>query len=108
LLRVVDPPGQDLSFVDEVEFFVEAEGLERRRIASGGPFAEGETSAALVRDDVQLAAYAAAPALSITAEATGQRPPEETTVEAVVRLSVDVNVTGAACSVAQPTSSPSQ
>lgn len=95
-LEVVDPPsGQDLSFIDTLEFFVEADGLERKRVASGTDFPEGATAVDLMIDDVELKPYAVAPSMDITTEATGHRPANDTTVEGTVELLVDVNIAGA-------------
>ena len=97
-LTVTDPPsGQDLSFLDEVRFYVSAEGLEPRLIADGGPFAAGTTTTLLNIKDVELAPYVAAPQMDITAEVSGNRPQQDTTVQADVAMMVDVNVDGALC-----------
>lgn len=97
-LTITDPPsGQDLSFLDEVRFYVSAEGLERKLIADGGPFSAGTTTTLLNIKGVEFAPYVAAPQMDITAEVSGNRPQEDTTVQADVTMTVDVNVDGALC-----------
>lgn len=96
-LSVAAPSGQDFTFLESLEFYVESAGLPRRRIARGGPFAAGAGRVDLELDDVELAPYAAAESMSITTEATGRRPPQSTTINAALRLQIDVDVTGAAC-----------
>lgn len=97
-LEITDPPsGQDLTFVESVEFYVEAEGLDRVRVASGGPFEAGQTVTDLDLDGVDLAPYATAPSMDITTEVTGHRPANDTTIEGTIELLVDVNVGGVLC-----------
>jgi hypothetical protein len=97
-LTVTDPPsGQDLSFLDQVQFYVSAEGLERKLIADGGPFPDGATTVLLNIKAVELAPYVAAPQMDITADVNGHRPPQDTTVQADVGMMVNVNLDGALC-----------
>jgi hypothetical protein len=97
-MQLVEPgPNQDFTFIDSIAFFVESAGLEKKRIASGGPFPADATSVELALDDVDLGPYAAAESMSITTEAEGEAPPENRTIEATIALDVDVNVEGALC-----------
>jgi hypothetical protein len=97
-LTIADPPsGQDFSFLQELSFFVEAEGLPRKLIASRTSFPSGETSVAMTIEDVELAPYATAPSMNISAEVNGRRPSHQTTIKADMSLKVDVNVSGVAC-----------
>lgn len=99
-LSINSPEGANFDFLDSIVFFAESEGLPRVEIASLDPVPEGAAELNLNINDVELADYAAAESMSITTEASGMRPPEETTVDAVVKLGVDVDVSGAAgCSV---------
>lgn len=81
-LSVREPAGATFDFLDGIEFFVEAEGLERRRVASLSPVARGQTALVLELDDVELAPYVAAPSLSLTARAQGRPPAQDTKVHA--------------------------
>lgn len=94
-LEITDPPsGQDFTFIDSLEFFVETQELPRERVAYGGPFPDDATLVSLEIDDVDLAPYATAPSMDITTEITGRRPANDTTIEATIELLVDVNVSG--------------
>lgn len=97
-LTVVDPAsGQDFMFISSLSFFVEAPGLPRVRIATGGPFPAGANMVELNVDDVELAPYATAASMNITTESSGQKPQQDTTVEATIGLDVDANLGGAIC-----------
>ena len=87
----------DFTFLDRLEFFVEAEGQERVRIAHGGPFPEGQSAVELELDDVDLAPYAAAPAMDLKTVVQGRRPDQDITIDAGVDFLIDVNVSGAIC-----------
>lgn len=95
MLRVTVPAvGQDLTLLHRVAFFAKADGLPRQRIAHGGPFAAGTTRAELTLDGVELKAFVAAPKMSITWEADGKAPKQDTTLAAKVVLHVAVPTTG--------------
>jgi hypothetical protein len=97
-MRITNPPsGQDFTFMSSLKFFVEAPGVQRALIAQGGPFPEGALTVDLQIEDVELAPYAAAERMTITTEANGQRPRQDTTIEATMGLDVDVNIGGAIC-----------
>ena len=87
----------DFTFLDRLEFFVEAEGQARVRIAHGGPFPEGQSAIELSLDDVDLAPYAAAPSMDLKTVVQGRRPDQDTTITAGVDFLIDVNVSGALC-----------
>ncbi len=96
-LRLTAPPGGDFTFLHTIAFYAEAEGVERKLIASGGDFPAGVTEVELDVEDVNLKAYAVERAMAITTEATGEAPIEDTEIEAHIVLSVDVNVGGVVC-----------
>jgi hypothetical protein len=96
-LRVISPDGADLSFLDSIEFFVDAEGLSKKRIAKGSSFPAGAREVELDVEDVDLKPYAVKDAMQITAKASGENPPQDIEVAADVVLSVDVNVSGVLC-----------
>lgn len=94
-LTIVDPVGANFDFVSGIRFFAESDGLERVEIASLDPVPAGSTVLDLDLADVELRDYAAAETMTIVTEATGTRPPEQTTIAAEVVLDVDVAITGA-------------
>ena len=93
-LEILEPADQDFSFIESLEFFAEAPEVEMRKVAFGGPFEDGIRAVSLERTDLDLAPYATAEQMNITTEVTGRRPANQTTLKAVVRLEVDVNVSG--------------
>lgn len=96
-----DSPGRTFDFLDTLEFFAEAQGLERVRIAGGRDFAPGMTVIGLDVADVNLADYAAAPSLTISSESAGRPPEEDTDIRAELELDIDVNVAELICSGAR-------
>lgn len=94
-LQITAPAsGQTFDFLDKIAFYVEAEGVARKRIAVLDPVPDGVTTLSLSIDSLELAPYVAAPEMALTTEATGKRPANDTTVKATVGLVVDVNVSG--------------
>lgn len=100
-LTVSTPAGGNFDFLDSIAFFVEAEGEERVEIARLDPVPMGESVVELEVDgSVELRPYVVADAMTVTTEASGTRPEDDTTVDAHLSFDVDVNVSGA-CSVAR-------
>jgi hypothetical protein len=97
-MKVISPAsGQDFTFINSLKFFVEAPGLPRALLASGGPFPANATTVELDLEDVELKPYVTAESMDITTESSGQKPRQDTTIEATIGLDVDVNVGGAIC-----------
>lgn len=95
-LRIVTPANASFDFLDSIRFYAEAEGLPRVLVAELAIVPDGVTELALdVESSVELQPYVIAPSMTLTTEATGVRPAEETTVVAEAIFDVDVNVTGA-------------
>jgi hypothetical protein len=93
-LSAVAPAGADLSFLDDLSFWVEAPDLPRVRIAAQDTFGDA-ASVDLALDDVDLTPYLVSQAMTITTEATGRRPSVDTEVEASFVLNVGVTAQGA-------------
>ncbi len=89
--------GQDLTFLSSIEFFIEAEGQPKERIAFGGPFQSGTQSAYMNIDTLDLHPYVAAETMSITTKIAGTRPQNTTTIVAYTNFLVDVDVSEAVC-----------
>lgn len=98
LLRAVDPADADLSFLSRLEVFVEAPGVPRARIASQTEFPEGVREVAFELEAVDLTPYVVSESMTFTVDATGQLPPEDTTI--VAAYEVEVGVTGQGCAKA--------
>lgn len=86
--------GATLDFLESVAFYAEAEGLERILVASSADF-DGKTEVALtLADDAELKPYLIAPSMTLSAEVSGKRPQQDTTLTADVALTVDATVPG--------------
>jgi len=85
----------ELSFIESLEFYVEADGLPRERIAHQDNFPDGETVVTLELDSVDLTEYVVAESMDITTEVAGTRPDEDTEVTGRIVLSVGVTAKGA-------------
>jgi hypothetical protein len=97
-LTITSPAsGQDFSFIDSLQFYVNAENLPQMRIASGSDFPLGAKELELSLDPVDLAPYAAAESMTITSDVEGRRPIEETDIEAKILLEIDLNIGGLVC-----------
>lgn len=96
-LTVSAPAGGNLDFLESIAFFVEAEGEERVEIARLEPVPEGVTEVDVPVADVELLPYVVAESMTVTTEAMGSAPDDDTTVDAHLVFDVDVNVSGAAC-----------
>jgi hypothetical protein len=94
-MRVLEPEGMDLSFVDSIEVFAESEDLERVRVAHQDDFPPGVTHIELEPDDVELRDYIAAPQVTLVARISGASPTQDVRVRATAWLEVGVTVRGA-------------
>ncbi|WP_394839881.1 hypothetical protein LVJ94_23620 [Pendulispora rubella] len=91
-LSIPAPPGQTFDFLQSVAFYAEASGHPRVRIAHLDTVPKGASSLQVSVDPgVELKPYVVAPQMSITTQASGSRPDQETTVKADVRLDVDIH-----------------
>jgi hypothetical protein len=96
-LTITAPPsGQDFSFLESLKFYAEAPNQTRVLVAQGSGFG-ARTTIGLEVEDVELAPYAAAASMTLTTEATGHQPNNDTTIDAAVVFDVDVNAQGAVC-----------
>jgi hypothetical protein len=95
IVEVVEPEGGDLVFADRIEVFIDAPGLERRRLAFQDRFPVGESRVALRLEGVDLEPYVVAESIHFTAEIDGEAPREDTLIEATARLDVGVTAEGA-------------
>jgi len=95
VLSVGEPEGGDLSFIDELSFYVEAEGLDRVRVATQDSFPEGQAVVEMELDDVDIVDYVVSESMDVTTEASGGRPDEDTLVVGSFVLSVGATAQGA-------------
>lgn len=95
VLTAVEPDGADLSFLESLAFYVEAEGLPRQLVASSQDFPVGRTVVELDLEAVDLTDYLVAPSMTITTDVEGGRPDQDTTVRADFALDVGATTQGA-------------
>jgi hypothetical protein len=93
-LDAADPPGADLSFIDDMQIYVEAPDLPRVLVASQSDFPEGADSVSFDLEDVDLTEYVVSQSLTITTEVSGRSPDAETTIDAMVEMRVGVTQQG--------------
>lgn len=91
-LTVTAPASQDLSFLSSVAFSIEAPGLPKKRIAHLDAFPAGAHTINLALDDLDIAAYAKADTFSITTDASGHQPPQDTSLRADLTLHIEANL----------------
>jgi len=93
-LEVTSPDGGDLSFIESLAFYVEADGM-RERIAFQDDFPVGQAVVELTVDDVDIADFVVAESMDIVTEVTAHRPSADTEVLAKIDLAVGVTAQGA-------------
>lgn len=97
VLTATEPAGADLSFLERVDILVAAPGLPERVVASASDFPPGLAQVTFALEDVDLTDYVVSEAMTLTTDATGGRPDQDTTV--VADFVIEVGVTGqGACS----------
>ncbi|MCB9663104.1 MAG: hypothetical protein H6732_03255 [Alphaproteobacteria bacterium] len=94
-LAVVAPEDGTFDFLGGLDVLVEAPGLPEVRIARMDQKSPGDQTLSLAVEDVDLTPYVTSRSMTITTDAQGGRPTEDTTVEATFELSVGVTTQGA-------------
>jgi len=87
-LTIIAPTTQNFDFLTELSFFVEAPGLEKKRIAHK-KVPKGVKTFKFDLDDVELKPYVQSDKISITANVKGNRPDKETTIEAKIVFAIE-------------------
>jgi hypothetical protein len=87
VLTITAPQGQTFDFLERIAFYVEAPGLDRKRIAHA-KVPRGAANIQCEIDDLDLASYIRAPSMSITSEVRGRRPDRDTEVQANLRIAI--------------------
>lgn len=95
-LKILSPSNQDFSFLKSVKFWAEIPGqrvliAEKLDIDKLGLTAPNPVLQLDVKD-AELKQFVTAPSMTISTEAVGHQPRQDTTLEATVTLEVDVNV----------------
>lgn len=100
-LRASSPSGADLSFLDAVEIYVEAPGLDPVLVASQDEFPPGVAEVQFELIEVDLTPYIVSQSLTLTTDVSGRRPSADTEVEAAFTLSLGVTGQGACNAIKQ-------
>ncbi len=91
-LQITSPNDEDFSWLQSIAFTATADGRSDQVASKSNvnqlPLKAPNPAFDLDLADVELAPYVTAPSMSITATATGQMPPQNTTVQATVRFGV--------------------
>lgn len=94
-LTATDPAGADLSFIESIDVYVTSPDLPEVLIATQDAFPDGQASVALELERVDLTDYAVAESMTITTDASGTMPEDDTTVRADIEMRVGVTGRGA-------------
>lgn len=94
-LDVVKPEGADLAFIESLDVFIDAPGLPKVLIATADNIPAGTRHLEMDLQDVDLTDYVVSKSLTISTDASGSRPEQDTTVKATFVLSVGVTPQGA-------------
>lgn len=97
-LGLTATPG-DLSFIDTLEIFVSAPGLDTVRIAHIEDIPAGTSQASMTLDGVDLTDYVVAESMTITTQAEGTLPEDDTTIDVFMAIDVEGTASGACSQV---------
>ena len=86
-LTITAPKEQNFDFLQSITFFVEAPGLEKKRLAHRD-VPRGARAFTCLIDDVELAPYVRADRMTITTTVNGHRPGADTTLQADLTINV--------------------
>lgn len=81
----------DLSFIESMDVWVSAEGIDEVRVASGRSFPRGQAKVALSLDEVDLVEQVVAGGLRFRVAVEGSAPAQDTEVE--VRVEIEATAT---------------
>jgi hypothetical protein len=87
-LDVTVPDGGDMSFIHSLQFYVNAPDAGQALVAEGDTFPAGQSHVELTTYPVELAPYVKASAMTVTTNATGTQPQQDTTLHATLTFHV--------------------
>ncbi len=91
-LKVTSPAGATLDFLKSIEFSATSDGLPTVSVASISAIPAGATTVDLAVANVELKPYIVAPSMSVTTNANGHPPPQDTEIEASLVLDVEPKI----------------
>lgn len=89
VIEVESPEGATLEFIDDIEFYVEADGAPKKRLAFTTNIPNDATTVTLDVEDLELAPYVTAPSMHVTTKAKAHAPKKDTTIKATLVFAVD-------------------
>ena len=92
-LTVTSPSGQTLDFISSLKFVAQTSGVADAEVAHGTDFSGASTD--LTPDGAELKPYVTADSMTISTDASGQLPPNDTTIHAELSFDVQVDLVGA-------------
>jgi hypothetical protein len=95
LTQLVLSAEPDLSFLDRIEIYVEADGVEEVLVAEGSSFPEGQNRVELTLTGENFADHVAATGMSFRVDAEGRAPEDDTDVTVDVAVLVEATPKGA-------------
>jgi hypothetical protein len=93
--EVVEPADADFDFLQAVEVWLSADGLDDVQIASEDPLPVDATELPIEPSDVDLAPYVLGEGLVVSTFATGQPPLVDTVIRTTVAVEIGVTAKGA-------------
>ncbi len=90
-MKITGPDSQNFDFLEEISFFVEAPGQTKKRIATKA-VPRGVKEFTLDLDAVDLTPFIKADSIVITTEAKGKRPENDTTVQAILVITIGAGI----------------
>lgn len=94
-LSLSTPDGPDLAFLDTLEIYASAPGLDTVRIAHLDDFPAGAMAVTMELDGVDLTGFVVADSMTITTNATGTLPEDDTTIDVFMAIDVEATAAGA-------------
>lgn len=95
LTRLALSAEPDLSFIDTMEIYVSAPGVDEVRVAHGADFPPGQAEVELELDEVDLVEALVAGAMTFRVEVDGTAPVEDTQVTLDIAAEVEASAKGA-------------
>lgn len=86
-MKITGPETQKFDFLEEITFFIEAPGQTKKRIGTK-KVPKGLKTFTLDLDSLDLTPYLKADSVKITTDAKGKRPENDTTIQALIVLSI--------------------
>jgi hypothetical protein len=91
-LDISSPSGANFDFLTSVSFDVSADGEPQAEVASLASVPRGATELNLTVENVELAPYVTAPSMSVTSNAQGELPDQNTTITATMVFDVEPKI----------------